>query len=132
MKDSEKGVNHGYYITPGDIARRNPAWITQMADGVAPSVRVMFGRPPIRDVITGPMGCKMTVYLDNIRIVGKLGSSDDFETNDTGYARGCHGDLPQGRLGTAAISIAQWHVWCRVDLDEVIVIRTRDSVRPCR
>lgn len=78
MQDADRGINHGYFITPEDLARRNPAWITQMADGVAPSVRVRLGRPPLKDVILGPMGCRMSVYLDNIRIVGKLGSGDDF------------------------------------------------------
>lgn len=77
IKDAERGINHGYFITPEDLARRNPNWITQMADGL-PTVHVQRGTIPMKDVIVGSMGCKMTVYLDNIRIVGKLGRSDDF------------------------------------------------------
>lgn len=77
MQDADRGINHGYFVTPEDLARRNPNWITQMADGL-PSVRVQRGFIPMKDVIVGSMGCKMTVYLDNIRIVGKLGRSDDF------------------------------------------------------
>ena len=77
IRDADRGINHGYFITPEDLARRNPNWITQMADGL-PTVRVQRGMIPMKDVIVGSMGCKMTVYLDNIRIVGKLGRSDDF------------------------------------------------------
>lgn len=77
MRDAERGINHGYFITPEDIERRKPVWITQMADGF-PTVRVKRTADPARDVITGLRGCSMTVYLDNIRIVGRLNGRDDW------------------------------------------------------
>jgi hypothetical protein len=76
MKDGERGINHGWFFTPEDIARRNPSWITQMADGL-PTVRVSRGRTPTYDRILGSRNCSMTVYLDNIRLTGKLGGRDD-------------------------------------------------------
>ena len=76
MKDAERGINHGYFVTPEDLERRKPNYITQMADGL-PTVRVKRGPSPMSDVLTGALGCKMTVYLDNIRIVGRLGGRDD-------------------------------------------------------
>lgn len=77
MQDADRGINSGWFITPEDLERRKPNWITQMADGL-PTVRVQRGTKPMYDVITGSMGCKMTVYLDNIRIVGRLSGTDDF------------------------------------------------------
>jgi hypothetical protein len=83
MRDAERGINHGYFITPEDLDRRKPNWITQMAEGF-PTIRTCAAvaincptGPPMGDIILGPRGCKMTVYLDNIRIVGKLGGGDD-------------------------------------------------------
>src|SRR5688572_20353080 len=83
MKDAERGINHGYFITPEDLERRKPSWITQMVEGL-PTIRTCAAvsdrcptGPPQRDIILGTRGCKMTVYLDNIRIVGKLGGRDD-------------------------------------------------------
>jgi hypothetical protein len=77
MQDADRGINHGYFITPEDLARRKPNWITQMADGF-PSVYVRRGLRPMNDVITGSLSCKMTVYLDNVRIVGRLNGRDDY------------------------------------------------------
>jgi hypothetical protein len=77
MQDIDRGINNGYFITPEDIARRKPNWITQMAEGFS-TVRVRRGRIPMQDVIIGSMGCRMTVYLDNIRITGRLGGKDDY------------------------------------------------------
>jgi len=77
MKDAERGINHGYFVTPEDFEFRKPVYLTQMADGF-PTVRVKRGIPPFKDVITGALGCKMTVYLDRVRIVGKLLGVDDF------------------------------------------------------
>ncbi len=77
LLDANRGINHGYFVTPEDFARRKPNWVTQMADGF-PSVYVRRGVRPMNDVIAGSLGCKMTVYLDNIRIVGKLNGRDDF------------------------------------------------------
>ena len=83
MKDAERGINHGYFITPEDFERRKPNWVTQMAEGF-PTVRVCATvsmtcptRDPMADKILGSRACLMTVYLDNIRIVGKLGGQDD-------------------------------------------------------
>jgi carboxypeptidase family protein len=83
MKDAERGINHGYFITPEDLDRRKPSWITQMVEGF-PTIRVCAAvsvncptGPPQGDIILGSRGCKMTVYLDNIRVVGKLGGRDD-------------------------------------------------------
>ena len=83
MRDAERGINHGYFITPEDIERRKPNWITQMAEGF-PSVRVCSRQSvtcpagdPKGEMILGPRACKMTVYLDNMRIVGTLNGRDD-------------------------------------------------------
>ena len=77
MRDVNRGINYGYFITPEDLERRKPNWISQMADGL-PTVHVRRGARPMNDVISGSLGCKMTVYLDNIRIVGRLNGRDDF------------------------------------------------------
>jgi hypothetical protein len=82
MKDVERGINNGYFVTPEDLERRKPNVITQMVEGL-PTVRVTGPRGrarghPLHDVISGSNNCTMTVYLDNIRIQGKLGRADDF------------------------------------------------------
>ena len=77
MRDAHRGINYGYFVTPEDLDRRKPNWITQMADGL-PTVHVRRGARPMNDIISGGLGCKMTVYLDNIRIVGRLNGRDDF------------------------------------------------------
>ena len=77
LQDVNRGINYGYFITPEDLERRKPNWILQMADGL-PSVYVRRGPRPMGDVIEGSTGCRMTVYLDNIRITGKLNGRDDF------------------------------------------------------
>jgi hypothetical protein len=76
MKEYERGAGRGYFITPEDIEKRRPAWITQMAEGL-PSIRVCAAAsitcrsgPPLSEVILGRNGCKMTVYVDNIRVIG--------------------------------------------------------------
>lgn len=76
MKEYERGGSRGYFITPEDIERRRPAWITQMAEGL-PSIRVCASASiicrsghPLGEMIIGRNGCKMTVYVDNIRVVG--------------------------------------------------------------
>ena len=77
MQEAERGINHGWFVTPEDLERRKPNWITQMADGF-PTVHVRRGRDPKYDVISGSQDCRMTVYLDGIRIVGRIGGRDDF------------------------------------------------------
>jgi len=81
MRDAERGINYGYFVTPEDLERRKPNWVTQMAEAL-PSVRILGPNcgprvAPGGDTICGVNGCKMTVYLDNIRIVGRLRGSDD-------------------------------------------------------
>ncbi|RPI49970.1 MAG: hypothetical protein EHM55_22555 [Acidobacteria bacterium] len=107
MRDAERGVNHGYFMTPEDFEFRKPHEITQMAEGVPsvflkrdkgdPKRYVLVGAPcrprtepdPTCVRIGSEIGsasvfrCVMTVYLDRVRIVGKIGSArggspDDF------------------------------------------------------
>jgi hypothetical protein len=78
MRDAEKGINHGYFVTPEDFAQRNPANLTQMVENY-PTVRVQRSpRSPIWDVIRGPRNCTMPVYVDGIQITAKMNGSDDF------------------------------------------------------
>lgn len=71
MRDVERGINRGYFVTPEDLERRKPNFITQMFEGY-PSIRVdtRYGLPGA--IIRGTGGCQMTVYLDGTRIIGKL------------------------------------------------------------
>ena len=116
MEDAERGINHGYFVTPEDLERRKPNFITQMVEGY-PSIRVggPAGRPrgnPRSDVIQGTNNCTMTVYLDNIRISGgRIAGRDDF-VNELAlpnhvaameiYPRGL-GAPPQYRSGTCGV-----------------------------
>jgi carboxypeptidase family protein len=81
MQDSERGINRGYFITPEDLDARKPPFLTQMAEGF-PSIRLKRGLTPRTDVILGRLGCKMTVYLDRVRIVGKLSGRNDDLVNE--------------------------------------------------
>lgn len=75
LRDAERGINHGWFITPEEIERRKASNTAQMADGF-PTVHVYkSGRGPMWDRILGSRNCVMTVYLDNIRI---LQSADEF------------------------------------------------------
>ena len=76
MRDSERGINHGYFITQEEIERRKPAFLTQLFENI-PTVRVLRGYHPLDDLLLSTNRCVMTVYLDNIRIVGTLGGIDD-------------------------------------------------------
>ena len=94
MKDHERGINHGYFVTPEDFEFRKPHQITQMVEGHPSVFLKRNAMNPRQDVIVGapcavasktcvPVGqmlrCLMTVYLDRVRIVGKPGNSlDDF------------------------------------------------------
>jgi hypothetical protein len=72
MRDVERGINRGYFVTPEDIERRKPNFITQMFEGF-PSIRVFVRGGGIQGAqILGTGGCRMTVYLDGVRIIGKL------------------------------------------------------------
>ena len=71
MRDVERGINRGYFITPEDLERRKPNFITQMLEGY-PSVRVDALRGLPYAQILGTGRCRMTVYLDGTRVIGKL------------------------------------------------------------
>ena len=71
MRDVDRGINRGYFVTPEDLERRRPNFITQMFE-VYPSVRIDTRRGLPLAVIRGTGGCPMTVYLDGVRIIGKL------------------------------------------------------------
>ena len=82
MKDAEKGINHGYFITPEDLDFRKPNLILNMAESL-PAVQVEHNiLTPRKDILKGMDGCTMTVYLDRIRIVGGLGPAADSYVNE--------------------------------------------------
>ena len=81
MRDAERGINHGYFLTPEDFEFRKPTLLTNMAEGL-PGVRIFHHPEPRKNVIEGLNRCKMTVYLDRIRIVGKLGGAADDYVNE--------------------------------------------------
>jgi hypothetical protein len=107
MRDAERGVNHGYFMTPEDFEFRKPHQITQMVEGLPtvlvkrdgtgnPRKEMLVGAPckprtepdpacvRIGSAMEGPSSarifrCVMTVYLDRVRIVGRVGGrTDDF------------------------------------------------------
>jgi hypothetical protein len=107
MRDAERGVNHGYFMTPEDFEFRKPNQITQMVEGLPavvvkkdgsgnPKKEMLVGGPckprtepdpacvRIGSAMEGPSSarifrCVMTVYLDRVRIVGRVGGRlDDF------------------------------------------------------
>jgi hypothetical protein len=73
MRDNRLGVTNGYFITPADLERRKPSNITQMVENL-PSVHIRHGQRPGDDVIVGRRDCPMTVFLDGVRVIGKVGS----------------------------------------------------------
>ena len=104
MRDAERGVNHGYFMTPEDFDFRKPYQITQMVEGLPavvvkkdasgnPKKEMLVGAPckprtepdPACVIIGSSISaarvyrCVMTVYLDRVRIVGRVaGRLDDF------------------------------------------------------
>lgn len=77
MRDAERGINFGYFITQDAIERRNPTMFSNLLEGFG-GVEVgregLGGYPVIRGGVRhGAVRCKMAVYLDNIRIIGGLG-----------------------------------------------------------
>lgn len=82
MRDSERGINRGYFITPEDMERRKPTLITHMFEGFA-GVRVLKPSPDLRSaVVHGTLRnlggyCRMTVFLDGIRVAGEAGGGHD-------------------------------------------------------
>lgn len=71
MRDVERGINRGYFITPEDLEQRRPNFITQVLEGY-PSIRVDALRGMPYAQILGTGRCRMTVYLDGTRVIGKL------------------------------------------------------------
>lgn len=76
LRDAERGINRGYFVTPEDIERTKPPYTTRLVTGF-PSVRVVQRGFPMNDAILGTNGCRMTVYMDRIRIVGTLSGKDE-------------------------------------------------------
>jgi len=112
MRDAERGVNHGYFMTPEDFDFRKPNLITQMVEatpavfvardpsgnprkyrllGAPCKPREIPGGPPDRtcvisigDLSGGPKlyRCVMTVFLDRVRIVGQTGGAENDLVNE--------------------------------------------------
>ena len=75
LRDNER-LRRGHFITQEEIDRRGPSQITDMV-AMIPSVNVRTARRRGDEVITGRRGCAMTVYLDGVRVIGKLGRETD-------------------------------------------------------
>lgn len=86
MRDVERGINFGFFITEEEIKRRNPSLFSNLLEGRA-GVEVRRTSPDPRSVeIAGPirhgaLKCKMAVYLDNVRIIGGLGTGGEDSIN---------------------------------------------------
>jgi hypothetical protein len=85
MRDAEKGINHGYFITPEDMERRKPAHVTQMFDGV-PGILVArgssnaFGARAMKvfgpqRINIGGQRCEMNIFVDGVRVAPTLGQA---------------------------------------------------------
>jgi hypothetical protein len=72
MTDVEKGINHGFFITPEELAARPGARVTDFVRG-RPAVRVTlvsqdpFGRGRKGWQVQGIDGCRMEIYVDGVR-----------------------------------------------------------------
>ena len=80
MRDVERGINRGYFITPEDLESRKPNYITQMLENF-PSVKVDALLGQEWATVVGSGRCRMTVYLDGVRIVGGLNPRADGYVN---------------------------------------------------
>ena len=82
MRDAERGINHGYFVTPEDLLLRNPLNVTDAVEQF-PLLRLRPGNAeqtwsrewgfrnlavPRNMRIEDRSGCVLTVYLDGIRI----------------------------------------------------------------
>jgi hypothetical protein len=68
MKEHEKGIIVGHFITPEEIEQRKPYRITQLFEGRS-GIRLKRAGGSGRDVMpVGLDGCNMTVYLDDVRL----------------------------------------------------------------
>jgi hypothetical protein len=78
MRDADRGINRGYFITEEEIERRKPAFLTSLFYNL-PTVNVLRGMSPLDDIVIGSRRCKMTIYLDNIRLFGTLHGAEGTE-----------------------------------------------------
>lgn len=84
MRDSERGINRGYFVTPEDMERRKPAFVTQMLDGY-PGITILKDPfDPGKTQVGGPLRtgisnqdqrCVMNIFVDGIRAVPRFGES---------------------------------------------------------
>jgi hypothetical protein len=95
MADVERGARVGYFVTPEDLALRNPQNVTDAVEQF-PNIRLRpidDGRPGALDQgvplarkfrIEDRNGCPLTVYLDRVRvqpsIVGQKGVDEQINT----------------------------------------------------
>jgi hypothetical protein len=84
MRDSERGINHGYFITPEDMERRRPTLITNMLEGLngIHVERWPGSTDPKNVIVRGALReaggyCVMTVYLDGVRVQGIAGGGHE-------------------------------------------------------
>jgi len=96
IADREKGVNSGYFVTPEELAIRNPLNVTDAVEQF-PNIRLRPGNAeytvdpvtgyphplnvPRNMVIQDRMGCPLTVYLDGIRIQPSLRAVGGYKGN---------------------------------------------------
>ena len=75
MNEVERGINHGFFVTPEEIENRKGARLTDLVVAM-PAVRVKLVKagqyPSDRNLrtgweIQGIDGCQMTVYIDGVR-----------------------------------------------------------------
>lgn len=72
MNDVERGINHGFFVTPEEIENRKGARLTDFVVAM-PAIRVTLVKAGgFRDQrtgweIQGIDGCQMTVYVDGVR-----------------------------------------------------------------
>jgi hypothetical protein len=78
MRDSERGINHGYFITPEDLERRKPPLVTNIFDGI-PGISVerdpfnprsALVRGPLPEGLGSTSRCQMAVFVDGMQIIG--------------------------------------------------------------
>lgn len=93
MRDADRGLTYGFFITPEDIDARRPFRSSQMLERV-PGIR-LAGTGGNNVIPVGQNGCPLTVYLDGARL--KL---DD----DTNRGKVLPGDSFDGVIGVTSIA----------------------------
>jgi hypothetical protein len=87
IRDADRGLITGYYITPEDIEARKPFRTSQMIEGV-PGVKMLAtGGGNVTPV--GRNDCLMTVYVDGVRVqltVDKTGRDEASRTGSPGMS----------------------------------------------